>query len=93
LRPLCNSYFRWYNNTNSKACQVYRWYKICHKNKEQKEVQTTMRDTFYINNHMSAPLEAFIGRCDSFDDFEKRFSDEFLNEDSRIGNYLGQLLN
>ena len=49
-------------------------------------------DVFYRNNKMTAPLEHFIRQCDSYEAFEERFSEEFLNEDSRIGNYLGDLL-
>ena len=49
-------------------------------------------DFFYINNHMTAPLEGFLRQFDSYDDFEKQFSEEFLNEDARIGRYLGDLL-
>lgn len=49
-------------------------------------------DVFYRNNIMTAALEFYIKECRSFEDFEKRFSDEFLNEDSRIGNFLADLL-
>ena len=49
-------------------------------------------DTFYRNNRMTAPLEYFIRECDSFEEFESRFSEEFLNEDARIGNYLSHLI-
>ena len=49
-------------------------------------------DVFYRNNKMTAPLEYYISRYDSYEAFEKEFSDEFLNEDSRIGNYLWELL-
>ena len=49
-------------------------------------------DFFYINNHMTVPLEGFLREFDSYDDFEKHFSEEFLNEDARIGRYLGDLL-
>lgn len=49
-------------------------------------------DSFYINNHMTAPLESFLKRCDTYEDFEKRCSDEFLSEDGRIGLYLENLL-
>ena len=50
------------------------------------------KDTFYINNHESIRLEYFMKDCDSFEDFERRFTDELLNEDARIGNYLQDLL-
>ena len=50
-------------------------------------------DSFYINNHMTVPLEHFLKSCETYEDFEKRFSDELLNEDGRIGMYLSSLLN
>ena len=50
-------------------------------------------DTFYINNKMTSTLEMLIERVDTFEEFEAKFSDEFLADDDRIGNYLGQLLN
>ena len=50
-------------------------------------------DCFYINNHMTVPLEHFLKSCETYEDFEKRFSDELLNEDGRIGMYLSSLLN
>ncbi len=49
-------------------------------------------DFFYRNNNMTAPLEHFIRQCNSYEEFENRFSDEFLNEDARIGNYLSDLI-
>ena len=50
------------------------------------------RDTFNINNKMSTSLEYYISDCKTFDDFEKKYSDEFLDEDARVGNYLDELL-
>ena len=50
-------------------------------------------DTFYINNKMTPTLEMLIESVDTFEEFEAKFSDEFLADDDRIGNYLGQLLN
>lgn len=50
-------------------------------------------DYFYINNHMTVPLEHFLKSCETYEDFKKRFSDELLNEDGRIGMYLSSLLN
>ena len=41
---------------------------------------------------MTAPLKGFLRQFDNYDDFEKQFSEEFLNEDARIGRYLGDLL-
>ena len=49
-------------------------------------------DSFYINNHMTVPLEHFLKSCDTYEDFEKQFSDELLSEDGRIGMYLSSLL-
>ena len=49
-------------------------------------------EIFYRNNHMTASLEGDIHRYNSFEEFEKRWSDELLNEDARIGNYLESLL-
>ena len=44
-------------------------------------------DFFYINNRMTAPLEVFLREFDSYDDFEKHFSEEFLNEDDLLYKY------
>ena len=41
---------------------------------------------------MTVPLEEYIKKCDSIEEFEQRFPEEFLREDSRIGNYLDELL-
>ena len=51
-----------------------------------------LKEPFYRNNKMTMMLEHFLPGCDTYEDFEKRFSDEFLKEDSRIGNYLQELL-
>ncbi len=51
-----------------------------------------MRDTFYCNNKMSLTLEMMVKSCENFEEFEKRFSAEFLNEDCRIGSYIDELL-
>ena len=45
-----------------------------------------------MSNNMTARLEHFINRYDTFEDFEKEWSDELLNEDVQIGNYLDSLL-
>lgn len=49
-------------------------------------------ETFYMSNKMTARLEHFINRYDTFEDFEKEWSDELLNEDVQVGNYLDSLL-
>ena len=49
-------------------------------------------DSFYINNHMTVPLESFLKRCKTYEEFENQFSDELLSEDGRIGQYLDHLL-
>ena len=51
-----------------------------------------MRESFYINNSMSASLEDLINHIDTLEDFEKKYSSELLNDDAHIGNYLGELL-
>ena len=42
---------------------------------------------------MTVSLEHFINKYNSFEEFEKDWSDELLNEDARIGDYLNSLLN
>ena len=49
-------------------------------------------DSFYINNHMTVPLEYYLKNCGTYEDFERQFSEELLNEDGRIGMYLSSLL-
>lgn len=49
-------------------------------------------ETFYINNKMTPRLEELIKEIGDFEEFEKRFSDEFLDEDARVGNYLSRLV-
>ena len=51
-----------------------------------------MRDVFYRNNRMTASLEHFIDRCETLEDLEKQFPEEFLKEDTQIGDYLEKLL-
>ena len=41
---------------------------------------------------MTASLEHYINRCNSFEDFERYWSDELLDEDTQIGEYLENLL-
>lgn len=41
---------------------------------------------------MSSTLEGMIKNIDTFDEFEKKFSDEFLADDDRVGNYLEKLI-
>lgn len=50
------------------------------------------QEPFYINNNMTPRLEDEICGIDSFEEFEARFSDEFLADDDRVGNYLQELL-
>ena len=48
---------------------------------------------FYTNKKVeSIKLEYCINECNTYEEFEKRFSEEFLNEDSRVGDYLRELL-
>ena len=41
---------------------------------------------------MTVPLESFLKRCKTYEEFENQFSDELLSEDGRIGQYLDHLL-
>ena len=41
---------------------------------------------------MSSVLEEMITRIDTLEEFEQTFSDEFLDNDDHIGNYLAELL-
>lgn len=47
---------------------------------------------FYIDNKMTPRLEDFLHQFHSFDEFEARFSEEYLKEDCRVGNYLRDLI-
>ena len=49
-------------------------------------------ETFYINNKMTPRLEHLIQNMNTFEEFEAAFSDEFLADDDRIGNYLDHLV-
>lgn len=51
------------------------------------------REFFYTNKKVaSIKLEYCLNECDTYDEFEKRFPEEFLKEDSRVGDYLRELL-
>ncbi len=44
-----------------------------------------VRDSFFISNRMTSVLENMIARIDTLEEFEQKFSDEFLdNDDPRI---------
>ena len=51
-------------------------------------------DSFYINNHMTAPLESFLKkRCKTYEDFESPVLGRIPEvRTCRIGQYLDQLL-
>ena len=53
-----------------------------------------MKPDFFYDNHKlgTMKLEHWLSRFSSFDEFEKKFPDEFLNEDCRVGDYLADLL-
>ena len=50
------------------------------------------QEPFYINNRMTPRLEDLIRTISTFEEFEERFSDEFLADDDRVGNYLRELM-
>ena len=49
-------------------------------------------EIFYRNKYETISLEHYIKHCNSFEEFEKHWSDEMLNEDIRVGYYLDSLL-
>ena len=52
-----------------------------------------MKTDFFFNNHKlgTAKLEDRLRQFNSFDEFEKKFPQEFLNDDTRVGDYLFDL--
>ena len=50
------------------------------------------KDFFFHNNKTTVTLEASLPKYDTLEDFEKNFPKEFLDDDSRIGDYLLNLL-
>lgn len=53
----------------------------------------TKRDFFYSNRKIeSIKLEYMLSEYNTYDEFAKNFPEEFLNEDSRVGDYLRELL-
>ena len=50
------------------------------------------QEPFYISNKMSVSLEYSLKECQTFEEFEAMFSDEFLMDDARVGNYLERLM-
>ena len=48
--------------------------------------------SFFISNKMTATLEHFIESIDSWDEFERRFPQEFLDKDTHVADYLEYLL-
>ena len=50
------------------------------------------KEPFYINNNMTFRLEHMIDRISTFEEFEKKFPDELLNDDDQVGNHLEKLL-
>ena len=50
------------------------------------------RESFYVNNGNSVPMEYMIEDVQTFEEFENRFSDEFLDQDDQISNWLGDLM-
>lgn len=49
-------------------------------------------EVFYQSKYATLSLEHYIEHCKSFEEFEKHWSDELLNEDVRVGYYLDSLL-
>lgn len=53
-----------------------------------------MRPDFFYDSHKlgTMKLEHYLSKFNSFDEFEQKFSDEFLNDDCRVGDFLSDLL-
>ncbi len=49
-------------------------------------------EPFYRSKYQTVNLEYFIEKCDTYEDFERQFSDDLLSENIRIGQYLDSLL-
>ena len=49
-------------------------------------------DLFYITNKQTFSLESAVKSIQTFDEFEEKYTDEFLDDDDRAGNYLEKLL-
>ena len=49
-------------------------------------------EPFYKNNGMTPTLEDMIKNINTFEEFEEKFSVEFLKYDDLIGNYLNELM-
>ena len=47
---------------------------------------------FYNANGMTTPMEEYIRQCNSYDEFEARYLDQFIDKDDRVGKYLEKLL-
>ena len=50
------------------------------------------RELFFHNKNMSITLEASLPMYDSLEDFEKAFPKDLLDDDSKTGDYLRELL-
>ena len=50
------------------------------------------RELFYQSSKTSMQLQGHLERFHSFDEFEKVFSQDMLNDDRRVGDYLAKLL-
>ena len=55
------------------------------------ERKNKMSEPFFYNGK-TVPMEDYIQQCDSYEDFENKYVDEFLKEENRIGYYLEKLL-
>ena len=49
-------------------------------------------ENFYCSNKTTVTLEWIVRHCGTFEEFEQECSEDMLNEDCRVGNYLAELL-
>ena len=71
---------------------------VAHKDSNDKKIKKEddlylRRSQFYSNHRVTMTLEGIARGCSSFEEFERKCTDDFLNDDMRVGEYLFYLLN
>ena len=78
------------NQTVADIAYVKKEAKIAHV---ERYIPADPEETFFYNaNRMTIPMEEYIRECNSFDEFEARYLDQFVANDDRVGQYLEKLL-
>ena len=87
-----NKYCQFRNTPNQPAAKaaVKKEAKVAHL---ERYVPAEPEETFFYNaNGMTIPMEEYIRQCNTFDEFEARYLDQFVANDDRVGQYLEKLL-